>query len=104
MSNPNMQLTDSANDIGLGRDEMAELVSRWASEEEPGRRRDEVVAALVDFVANCPVGLESVKPAVPGLGHIFEDGSGNLAISDGEQVSSHPEEWCIEFPDGTLIS
>ena len=106
MSNPNMQLTDSANDIDLGRDEMAEFVSKWASEEEPGCRRDEVVAALVDFVANCPVSLESVGTAVPefSIGDISVDDSGNLVISDGKPVSSHPEEWYIEFPDGTLIS
>ena len=104
MSNPNMQLTDSANDIDLGRDEMAEFVSKWASEEESGCRRGEVVAALVDFVANCPVSPKSVEPAVPELGYVFEDGSGNLVISDGELVSFRPEERHIELPDGTLIS
>lgn len=106
MSNPNMQLTDSANDIDLGRDEMAEFVSKWASEEEPECRRDEVVAALVDFVANCPVSLESVGTAVPefSVGDISVDDLDDLVIGDGKPVSSHPEEWYIEFPDGTLIS
>lgn len=102
MSNPNMQLTDSANDVDLGRDETAEFVSKWANEGEPECRRGEVVAALGDFVANCPVSLESVEAAVPELGHIFEDGSGNLVISDGKPVSSQPEKYCIEFPDGTF--
>lgn len=106
MSNPNIQLTDSANDIDLGRDEMTEFASKWASEEEPECRRDEVVAALVDFVANCPVSLESVGTAVSefSIGDISVDDSDNLVIGDGKPVSSHPEEWYIELPDGTLIS